>query len=745
LSWCVALVSAAVGRPAAADAPPKIDTAAVTRAYAAAAPSVVRLSGGTSHSQCGVVVSRDGLVLTMSNLRPGQQVTVHLADGRTAAGKVLGGSQEMGLGLVRITGPGPWPAAPVLQRPAAAAGTVGLVLGYPRNGGGAFDDRPTARLANVSAVSATGWAAADCPWDATEFGCGLFDLDGKLVGTAAASAGGHPVTFALAAGLDRFRAALAAGEELDYEWIVPRERLDAAKVVAGTRACGDLAKEVSDEVRDRAIRASVKVRPESGASFRGTLVDDGGLVVTCAHIGQLAGQQVTVLLSDGRKVAGKVLGTNRVADVGLIRLDGPGPWPGVKTGDSALGKGQPCLIVGYPAFPEKGRPERVAVVVAAARGTLGYDPTMLFTALDYEIQGGMSGGGVFDREGRLVAVHCGGGNPRIEMVRAQWKDLLAETDLAPAKGAVMPSASADVVRRCGRSVVSVERDGKRVALGTVVGPGGLVVTKSSLVDSEVRCKLPDGRAVAGKVVHRWAGLDLALLTLSEADAVVPVEFPAAGTEVVGTVVWAPTGAGTTTGIIGHAPRKIGPEPAWKGDGLVGSDRGPLFEGKTLRDRLRLPGLKAGDVIASVDGRPTGTIDEVGRTLDRFTESHCAGDPLRVEVVRAGAKTEVVLPLPAGRRGWLQEEWESARRSGLDGVATCDLSVRGSACGGPVFTPGGEFVGVCVASTVPRGAAEMRARSDKSRAAAVERRLSGTYVVPVNVVRKALGEWGGRKD
>jgi membrane-associated protease RseP (regulator of RpoE activity) len=306
--------------------------------------------------------------------------------------------------------------------------------------------------------------------------------------------------------------------------------------------------------------------------------------------------------------------------------------------------------------------------------------------------------------------------------------------------------SADVVRRCGRSVVAIERGGKRVALGTVVGPGGLVVTKSSLIDSDgVTCKLPDGRAVTGKVVHRWPGQDLAAVKVAEADRLPAVEFPAARAEAVGTVVWAPTRAGPTTGIIGHGPRKVGPEPAWAGDGLVGSDRGPLFEGKTPQDRWRFPGLKAGDVIAAVDGRPAASVDDVGRALGRFAESHRAGDPLRLGVLRAGAKADVVLPLPAGRRGWPQPEWESARRSGLDPVATCDLSVRGSDCGVPVFTPGGEFVGVGVASTAPRRAAEMIEHVDKSRRPAVERKPSGAYVVPAAAVRKALAEWGGQKD
>jgi hypothetical protein len=38
-----------------------------------------------------------------------------------------------------------------------------------------------------------------------------------------------------------------------------------------------------------------------------------------------------------------------------------------------------------------------------------------------------------------------------------------------------------------------------------------------------------------------------------------------------------------------------------------------------------------------------------------------------------------------------------------------------------------------------------ARLEKSRRASVERRLSGTYVIPASAVRKALAEWAGRKD
>jgi S1-C subfamily serine protease len=741
LPWVLALLSVLVARRATADGLAKPDPEAVARVYKAVAPSVVRLVAGPSASQCGIIVSHDGLVLTISNLLPRQKVDVHLADGRKATGEVLGGSEEMGLGLVRITAPGPWPQATIQQRPTLAAGTVGIVLGYPRNGGGTFEIMPTARLANVSVVSATGWAAADCPWDTSEFGCGLFDLDGKLLGTAAASSGVQPVTFALGAGLQKYQAALEAGRCLDYERVVSRERLEAGKEADGKRSAEELAKEIPDDARDRAVRACVKVQVAPDNTFSGTLVDEDGIVVTCAHTSQLPGQRVTVFLSDGRKAPGTVLGTNRIADIGLIRLDKPGPWPGVKTGDSSqVAKGQPCLIVGYPAHPDKVQPERVVTVVSAVRPIYGYSPVMLCTALDYPFYGGMSGGGVFDREGHLVAVHCGGGNPRVELVKAQWKELLGESEVAPAKSAVTLPAADEVVERCARMVVSIERDGKRVALGTIVDPSGLVVTKSSLIDSEVQCKLSDGRAVPGKVLRRWPGHDLALLRLSRGDSLVAVSWSEARNDPVGTLVWTQTpGAGTTTGIIGLAPRTIGPEPTWKGEGLVESERGPLFDGKVGKTRQQLPHLKAGDVVAAIAGQPTANLDDVRRALLDFAESHQAGDPLRVEVLRAGAKVEVVMPLPSGRSDWFQPYWESARRSGFDAVATCDLAVRASSCGGPVFTPGGQFVGVCIASTIGRSDAEMMTRVDTSRWVSAERKLSGAYVIPASAIKKVLAE------
>jgi S1-C subfamily serine protease len=635
---------------------PRLDSAQLARVCAAAAPALVRISSSdNSRSQCGVIISPDGLVISCSTLgNPGLKMKISLSDGRTVMGVTLGESEELGIGLLKITESGNWPHAAINRRADLMVGKVGVVLGYPRNGDGTFDVKPTARLAGVPMVSVTGWAGVDCSFDFSEFGCALFDLEGRLVGTLAAATGTQPLTFALAGMVDNHRAVLQTGKCLDNERIVSREKLASAKEIKDQLTADQLKKAITATTQAGAIMASVKIEVSPGNSFSGTLVGEDGIVVTCAHTSRLPGDNVVVVFSDGRKISGTVLGTNRIADIGLIRLQKPGPWPGVKMGDSSqVTNGQPCLIIGYPADPD--HPRRMEVIVPAVRPIYGYSPTLLFTSLNYQLFGGMSGGGVFDREGRLVAVHCGGGNPRIEMVQAQWKQLLGEAAIKTSDSNISFPVSKEILKRCFQTVVSIERDQKRVALGTIVDKSGLVVTKSSLVGDEVPCRLHDGCVLSGKVILRWPQFDLALLQLHGAPPLAAVCFPASDNCSVGTLIWASVpGAYMTTGIIGHTARRIGLERR---------------EGNSLHP-----------------------------------------------------------------------SWESTRRSGFAGVASCDLAIRASACGCPVFTPNGDQVGIGIASTVPRSDANLLQRVDPTKISG-HRRFSGAYVLPAAFLKNALDEYG----
>ena len=71
----------------------------------------------------------------------------------------------------------------------------------------------------------------------------------------------------------------------------------------------------------------------------------------------IPGEEVTVFPPDGRDVSGKVLGTNWLSDVALVKITDRGPWPHVALVNSVMMKPDtPCFVLGYPWWHESGYP-----------------------------------------------------------------------------------------------------------------------------------------------------------------------------------------------------------------------------------------------------------------------------------------------------------------------------------------------------------------------------------------------------
>ncbi|MFG0332683.1 MAG: hypothetical protein ACF8TS_04900, partial [Maioricimonas sp. JB049] len=84
-------------------------------------------------------------------------------------------------------------------------------------------------------------------------------------------------------------------------------------------------------------------------------------------------------------------------------------------------------------------------------------------------------------------------------------------------GASVREAFRDVVAGPRRWTVQVIVDGETAALGTIVDPEGLVLTKASeLSDGPIRCRLSDGRTVDATWTATHPDHDIALLRI-EAD------------------------------------------------------------------------------------------------------------------------------------------------------------------------------------------------------------------------------------
>lgn len=84
---------------------------------AKASPCTVGLQVGAAQGS-GVIVSRDGYVLTMPHVvgRPGREARIRLPGESELQGKTLGIHATADAGLVKIAGSGQWPYTPLVSR-----------------------------------------------------------------------------------------------------------------------------------------------------------------------------------------------------------------------------------------------------------------------------------------------------------------------------------------------------------------------------------------------------------------------------------------------------------------------------------------------------------------------------------------------------------------------------------------------------------------------------------------------------
>ena len=169
------------------------------------------------------------------------------------------------------------------------------------------------------------------------------------------------------------------------------------ETVAAEDPLAGLPPEVQQLFRQK-FRARKQQMQGAGSGF---IIDSSGYIVTNNHVVGNA-DRIVVALSDGTELPAKIVGTDDLTDVALIKVVSPAPLPFVTWGDSRkLEVGDWVVAAGNPF----GLGGSVTAGIVSARGRdLGDGPFDDFIQVDAPINPGNSGGPVFNTDGQVVGM-----------------------------------------------------------------------------------------------------------------------------------------------------------------------------------------------------------------------------------------------------------------------------------------------------------------------------------------------------
>ena len=267
----------------------------------------------------------------------------------------------------------------------------------------------------------------------------------------------------------------------------------------------------------------------------------------------------------------------------------------------------------------------------------------------------------------------------------------------------------------------VQADGKAVALATVVDAEGYLVTKASLIENadKLTCRLAAGDEMDVTLVSINENYDLALLK-AEGQSLTPPSWREAPAT-PGTFVAAidPDGDVIGLGVISTELRSVpgvrrpNPRRGWLGVTLGDGEAGRGITSVMSRSAASRAGLRAGDLVLSIDGVEMKSMEQIVRTIG----GHSPGDTISLQVTRGGEDLELSATLGKPDQADPQDQWGggpfSERRDDFPEVITHDAVVPPNQCGGPLIDTEGNVVGVNIAQCAawPR----TRYRERKSRA------------------------------
>jgi serine protease Do len=159
-----------------------------------------------------------------------------------------------------------------------------------------------------------------------------------------------------------------------------------------------------DEPADRRSVGEDDTQPGATSLGSGVIVDPHGTIVTNRHVVENA-EAITVVLTDRREFAAKLLRTDDRTDLAVLQIDPGGealPFLELRASDE-LEVGDIVLAIGNPFGV--GQTVTSGIVSALARNVGGGNPYRTFIQTDAAINPGNSGGALVSLDGKLVGIN----------------------------------------------------------------------------------------------------------------------------------------------------------------------------------------------------------------------------------------------------------------------------------------------------------------------------------------------------
>ena len=174
-------------------------------------------------------------------------------------------------------------------------------------------------------------------------------------------------------------------------------------VVETAKRVGPAVVGITSEVYDRDIfNRNVEVGQNVGS---GVIFDKKGYIVTNNHVvGN--NRQVNVALSDGQVVTGKVIGTDAVTDLAVVKIPGSDKLPVAEFGNSDfLQPGETAVAIGNPLGLEFRGTVTVGVISALNRTLDDVEQQIKLIQTDAAINPGNSGGALCTADGKVIGIN----------------------------------------------------------------------------------------------------------------------------------------------------------------------------------------------------------------------------------------------------------------------------------------------------------------------------------------------------